>query len=86
MKDDVENLIADILKINHQDQFEFKTLCGFTFVFKRTTFDVNGNVSSQEISPVGIIYEENDEIYFAPLDEITKIEPIVEEFVKNYLQ
>ena len=86
MKDDIEEFIEDMFKINHHNRYEFKTLYGLTFVFKRTTFEVDEKVASEEISPVGIIYEENDEIYLAPLDETIKIEPIVKEFVDNCLE
>ncbi|MBQ6511697.1 hypothetical protein [Methanobrevibacter sp.] len=86
MKDDIEEFIEDMFKIKHHDRYEFKTLCGFTFVFKRTTFEVNEKVASEEISPAGIIYEENDEIYLAPLDETIKIEAIVKEFVDKCLE
>ena len=86
MKDEVEKFLEDIFKIDHHDKFEFRTLFGFTFVIKQTVFEVNDKISSEEISPVGIIYEENDEIYFAPLDETIKIEPIIKEFVNYCLE
>lgn len=86
MKYDVEKFITDLFKIDKHENFEFKTLYGFTFVFKRTIFVMNGNISSAELSPAGIIFEENDEIYFAPLDETIKIEAIVKEFVDNCLR
>ena len=85
MKDDFEKFIEDMFKIDKHENFEFKTLYGFTFVYKRTIYLVGGNLSSAEISPAGIIFEENDEIYFAPLDETIKIETIVKEFVENSL-
>ena len=86
MKSEIENFITDLFQMDRHDSFEFKTLYGFTFVFKRTIFEVNGNISSEELSPAGIIFEENDEIYFALLDETIKIETIVEEFVKDCLK
>lgn len=85
MNDDIEKFIEDIFEISHDEKFEFKKFCGFIFVFKRTTYRLRGTVTSDEISPAGIIYEENDEIYLAPLDEIVEIEAIVKEFVKDYL-
>ena len=86
MKDKIEDYLEDLFKIYTKENFEFKTLCGFTFVIKRTMFELDGRASSEEISPAGIIFEENDEIYFAPLDETIKIEAIVEEFVKHCLK
>lgn len=86
MKDDIEEFIEDMFKIKHHDKYEFKTLYGFTFVFKRTAFEVNEKIASAEISPAGIIYEENDEIYLAPLDETIEIETIVKEFVDKCLE
>ena len=55
MKDDIEEFIEVMFKIKHHDRYEFKTLCGFTFVFRRTTFEVNDEIASEEMSPVGII-------------------------------
>ena len=42
------------------------------------------SLTSAEIKPVGIFYEENGEFYLAPLDETINIEQIVEEYVKNF--
>ena len=86
MKDEIEKFITDLFSIDEHESFEFKTLYGFTFAFKRTVFEVNGMISSEELSPAGIIFEENDEIYFAPLDETIKIEAIVKEFVEKCLK
>lgn len=66
-------------------EIEFKKLYGFTFVFEKNTVTINDNISSAEIKPVGIIYEENDEYYFAPLDAVNNINVIVEEFAKKYM-
>ena len=86
MNDKFEEFIADFFEINENINYEFHNLYGLIFVFKRTVFEFRKEIASTEISPVGIIYEENDEIYFAPLDEVTKIDAIVKEFVKNLLQ
>lgn len=66
-------------------EIEFKKLYGFTFVFEKNTVTINDNIASAEIKPVGIIYEENDEYYFAPLDAVNNINVIVEEFAKKYM-
>ena len=63
---------------------EFRQIYGFTFVFLTTFNSVMGKVSSAEITPVGIIYDENGEYYFAPLKDNIKAEKVVEEFVENY--
>ena len=81
MKEKIEEFIEDLFTIDHESHYRFKSLYGFTFVFRETIFEFHGKISSAEIRPVGIIYEENDEFYFAPLDEIDKIEPIVKEFI-----
>lgn len=66
-------------------EIEFKKLYGFTFVFEKNTVTINDNIASAEIKPVGIIYEENDEYYFAPLDAVNNINVIVEKFAKKYM-
>ena len=83
MKDELEEFIKELVNLEEYSEYGFRKCCGLTFVFKSTFFRFHEKISSAEIRPVGIIYEENDEIYFAPLDEVDEIEPIVEEFV-NY--
>ena len=86
MKEKIEEFLNDLLEINEKSTYRFKILCGLTFVFKETIFEHDKRISSAEIKPVGIIYEENDEFYFAPLDEIDNINPIVKEFVDYALE
>lgn len=74
----------EIFKINRNTEFKFKNVNGFTFVFEETILEINDRISSAEIKPTGIIYEENDEFYFAPLDKVGDIEAIIKEFVKTY--
>ncbi len=71
-------------KINQDTEFKFKDLYGFTFVFEENILRINEKISSAELKPVGIIYEENDEYYFAPLDEVGDIKAIINEFMKKY--
>lgn len=78
MKDD------EILKISQSTEFRFKNSNGFTFVFEENILIVNEEISSAEIKPIGIIYEENDEFYFAPLDEVGDIQAIIKEFVEKF--
>ncbi|WP_405309285.1 hypothetical protein [Methanobrevibacter sp.] len=70
-------------KINQDTEFKFKDSYGFTFVFEENILSINEKISSAELKPVGIIYEENDEYYFAPLDEVGDIKAIINEFMKR---
>ncbi len=70
-------------KINQDTEFKFKDSYGFTFVFEENILRINEKISSAELKPVGIIYEENDEYYFAPLDEVGNIKAIINEFMKR---
>lgn len=70
-------------KINQDTEFKFKDSYGFTFVFEENILRINEKISSAELKPVGIIYEENDEYYFAPLDEVDDIKAIINEFMKR---
>lgn len=76
----------DQFNIRKNVEFKFREIFGFTFVFRQTFFCIGEKVSSAEIKPVGIIYEENGEFYFAPLDEVSEIDAIVKEFVEIYLK
>lgn len=84
MSDDILNYLEDLFEFKYDTGFEFKEIYGFTFVFKRKILLFKDRVSSAEIAPAGIIYEENGQYYFAPLDKVTDIEEIVEEYVKNF--
>ena len=70
-------------KINQDTEFKFKDSYGFTFVFEENILRINEKISAAELKPVGIIYEENDEYYFAPLDEVGDIKAIINEFMKR---
>lgn len=75
----------EFFKINQDTEFKFKDSYGFTFVFEENILSINEKISSAELKPVGIIYEENDEYYFAPLDEVGDIKAIINEYMKNIL-
>ena len=81
----VQDFIEDIFDFKIDTEYHFKTLYGLTFVFKSEIATVRDNVSSASIIPMGIIYRENDEYYFAPLDETYQIDDIVKEFVEKEL-
>jgi hypothetical protein len=82
MLDNTIDEIMDIFEIQHSTKIEFKEVCGFTFVSISKINIIRNNVSA-EIRPLGIIYEENDEYYFAPLHGADNIEEIIKEYVKN---
>ena len=74
----------EFFKITQDTEFKFKDSYGFTFVCEENILRINEKISSVELKPVGIIYEENDEYYFAPLDEVGDIKAIINEFMKEY--
>ena len=86
MRDEIMDFVWDQFGIAEDITFEFRKLCGFTFVFQKSIFTFRNDCSSAEIKPVGIIYEENGEYYLAPLDELSEIDAIVKEFVEIYLK
>lgn len=86
MKDEIADFITGKLDIDGKTSFEFREICGFTLVFEKWILTYHEKYLSAEIKPVAIIYEENSEFYLAPLDETTKIDAIVKEYVENYRQ
>ena len=85
MKDEINEFLVDLFELDKKTKIEFRKLYGFTFAFKTTILKINSEISSAEIRPVGIIYEENDEYYFAPLDKVTKKEEIIKKYVEDFL-
>ena len=79
MENEIRNFINDIFDIDQKTEYYFHELHGFTFVIKEEFSMIHGQVSSAQLEPIGIIYEENDEFYFAPLDKVDKIDAIVED-------
>jgi hypothetical protein len=86
MSDEILELIMDEFGFKQTVEINFREVCGLTFVIKTSILEMNEKLSSAEVKVVGIIYEENDEYYFAPLDEIDKKDPIIEEFVEKCLK
>ncbi len=82
MNNEIFDEIRRSFKIKLITSIRFKEVCGFTFVFKETINIVRNTISSAEIKPLGIIYSENGEYYFAPLENISNIEEIVKEYVR----
>ncbi|WP_407454998.1 hypothetical protein [Methanobrevibacter sp.] len=81
----LKNFVYDFLNIKEIIKYEFQTICGFTFVFKKEEIQMNNQISSLEIKPVGIIYEENDEFYFAPLYDKVEIGEVIKRFVEEFI-
>ena len=77
---------SEFFKINQNTEYKFKKIYGFTFVFEEKILEIDEKISSAEIKPLGIIYEENGEYYLSPLDRINDIEAIMKEFVESYLK
>jgi hypothetical protein len=59
MDERVKSFVFNALNIEEIKRYEFRTICGFTFAFKKEEIRINNHLSSAEILPVGIIYEEN---------------------------
>lgn len=82
----VEKFINEFIEFNHKRKYLFSEVCGFTFAFKEEFAIVRGNVTSAMIEPVGIIYEENGEYFFAPLAEMYELDEIIKEYVNFKLK
>lgn len=77
---------SEFFKINQNTEYKFKKNYGFTFVFEEKILEIDEKISSAEIKPLGIIYEENGEYYYAPLHVTTEIDMIVKKFVEKRLK
>lgn len=83
MSDDLLSDLREAFEIEERVFFEFKELYGLTFAFKTKIIFIKDKPSAAEIKPMGIIYKENGEYYFAPLDKRADIEAIVKKYVKT---
>ena len=79
----IKEYIHKAFDIDEIVEYSFRKMCGLTFAFKSEFVIIRGNLTSASITPVGIIYEENGEFYFAPLHEAVKIDEVIEEYVKT---
>ena len=86
MSDDIVRDLQNIFEIKEESYYEFKEIYGLTFAFQTKIHHIKGILSSAEIRPLGIIYTENEEFYFVPLDRVKNLPEIIEEYVKNYIQ
>ena len=82
----MEDLIEDLFEIKIEKEYHFRKLYGLTFAFKQEIAYLNNKISSADIRPVGIIYEENDQYCLAPLYDAIEIEEVVREFVWKNLK
>ena len=83
MSDDIFDGLREIFEISQDVNIEFKEIYGLTFAVESKINIMSDSITSTEIAPLGIIYEENDEYYFAPLDEVENIDEIIKEYVKT---
>ena len=81
-----DNIIDDMMEnfnITEDIEIEFRKINGFTFVFESKITSLNDKISSGEIKPLGIIYRQNKDYYFAPLDDKANVKEIVEKYLKE---
>ena len=78
--------LLETISVESQSEFEFREICGFTFVFLRNILIFEDKITSGELRPVAIIYEENGEFYLAPLDKVKDIDAIVEKYVEDCIK
>ena len=60
---------------------EFKDINGLTFVFTINFIFIEDKIASAEITPTGIIYRNNKDIFFAPLSETNDLKEIIKKYV-----
>ena len=85
MSDDIFKGLKDIFEIKQEKSIEFKEIYGLTVVCISKITIINDEITSAEIKAVGIIYKENDNYYFAPLDEVENLDEIIKAYVKKYM-
>lgn len=83
---DIEELIKDFTGITVIKEIDFKKVCGFYFAVETAYIIIKDEISSSEIKPVAIIYEENDQYYLAEIDGTCQTEEVVKNFVEKCLK
>ncbi|MBQ2637342.1 MAG: hypothetical protein IJG09_11745 [Methanobrevibacter sp.] len=86
MEDKIKEFVYDAFEIEVDSDYQFKELYGLTFVFKNDVTIIKKRLSSNSLSPIGIIYKKNDEYYFAPLDKSISLSDVVREYVNKCLK
>jgi hypothetical protein len=79
----IEEFIKDFIDLKEIKKIDFKKVCGFYFAIQTTHITIKNEISSSEIKPIAIIYEENDQYYFAPLYGQENINEIVKNYVED---
>lgn len=83
MKEKIKDLVLDMEDIEVIGKYEFQEIHGFTFVFKSEFIRIKDQISSASIKPIGIIYDENEDIYFAPLVDNADISSIIKSYLES---
>lgn len=86
MDDRLKKVMNQLFDIDIKTTYHFREFYGFTFVFKKDIAQINDQLTSAEIKPLGIIYKENDDYYFAPLDVTIELDEIIKEYVNKTLK
>lgn len=82
----LKKITGGLIDIDETHEYQYRKICGFTFVFKKEIISINGRISSGEIKPFAIIYEENGQYYLSPIDEVDEIEEVVKQYVEKILK
>ena len=82
----IEEFIKDFIDLKEIKKIDFKKVCGFYFAIQTTHITIKNEISSSEIKPIAIIYEENDQYYLAPIGELDEMEEVVKNFVEKCLK
>ncbi len=85
MEDDILKFIQDTFEIEIDSKYHFKKLYGLTFVYRDDVISTKNSINAYSLTPLGIIYDEKEEYYFAPIDESATISDVVQEYVKQCL-
>ena len=83
MDKNIKNFVHDALNFKVTVEYDFRKLYGFTFAFKSEFIRMRNQLTSASITPVGIIYEENDEFYLAPLYDDIEIDEVIKSYVEK---
>ena len=86
MDSNIKKFLDEFVEIKEIKDYHFREVCGFTFVFKEELLFLNDEISSCEIKPIAIIYEENGEYYLSHIDVIDEIEAVVKGYVEEILK
>lgn len=85
MDKEVKEFLDEMLEITNDIEYVFEKRFGLTFVFRRDITFIRDKITSAEIIPIGIIYEENDQYYFAPYMTRTRLRQLLKNLLKKKL-